>query len=234
MRWAAKAKGLTRRHALAGLAAIGGGAVVAHGAFSTTQQSGMLPGNACVLTPEAVEGPFYFDPRLVRADITEDRPGVPLKLTLQLVEAKDCAKLARVRVDIWHADGEGAYSGYDRQETGSTKGQTFLRGTQVTDADGQVSFTTIYPGWYPGRAPHIHFKVLLDAASALTGQLYFPDAVSDQVYAEAAPYRERKGSRDTNATDSIFKDENGAATTCTIEQDGSSYAAALLIGVDRA
>ena len=237
MRWTAKSNGLTRRHALAGLAAIGGGAVIAHRAFSTAgkRPSGMLPGNACVLTPEAVEGPFYFDPKLVRGDITEGKPGAPLRLTLQLVEARDCAKLGRARVDVWHADGLGAYSGYARQETGSTRGQTFLRGTQFTGEDGQASFATIYPGWYPGRTPHIHFKAFLDAGSVLTGQLYFPDGISDGVYTKAAPYRERKGTRDTtNDSDFIFKGENGAATLCSITEKNGAYAASLVIGVDRA
>ncbi len=217
---------------------LGGGALVARGGYTRAAdkpRSGLLPGNACVLTPEAVEGPFYFDPNLVRSDITEGRKGMPLKLTLQLVEAKDCAKLGRVRVDVWHADGLGAYSGYARQETGSSEGETFLRGTQFTDETGEVNFATIYPGWYPGRTPHIHFKIFLDAGSMLTGQLYFPDGLTDRIYAAASPYRERKEARDTtNATDFIFADEGGADTLCSATEEGGFARASLLIGVDRA
>ena len=102
----------------------------------------------CILTPEATEGPFYFDPKLVRSDITEGKQGAPLVLTLQIVQAKDCTPLSDARVDVWHADELGLYSGYARQETGSAKGETFLRGTQFTGADGEVRFKTIYPGWY--------------------------------------------------------------------------------------
>ena len=157
----------------------------------------------CILTPEAVQGPFYFDPKLVRADITEGRKGAPLALALQVVSATDCAAIKGVRVDLWHADGLGMYSGYRGQgdDGVSTRGQTFLRGTQFTDAGGQARFATIYPGWYPGRTPHIHFKVLLDAKSLVTGQLYFPDDLSTRIYAGNAPYRERKAKRDMLAND---------------------------------
>jgi len=229
---------VTRRQALTGVAAtLGAGlAIDARTAVQARQwTAAALPtANICVLTPEAVEGPFYFDPKPVRADITEGKQGARLKLTLQVVDAKDCAKLERARVDIWHSDALGAYSGYARQETGSTKGETFLRGTQFTDADGQVSFATIYPGWYPGRTPHIHFKVLLDANSLITGQLYFPDAVTERIYATLPPYRERKGERDTlNANDFIFRDQGGAETLVRIDEDGGRYGASLVIGVAR-
>jgi protocatechuate 3,4-dioxygenase beta subunit len=229
---------VTRRQALTGVAAtLGAGLTVGAGTAVQARQrtaAVLSAGNICVLTPKAMEGPFYFDPKLVRADITEGKQGVPLKLTLQVVDAKDCAKLQRARVDIWHSDALGVYSGYARQETGSTKGETFLRGTQFTDADGQVSFATIYPGWYPGRTPHIHFKVLLDATSLITGQLYFPDAVTERIYATLPPYRERKGNRDTsNANDFIFRDQGGAETLVKIGEDAGRYSTSLVIGVAR-
>jgi protocatechuate 3,4-dioxygenase beta subunit len=237
MRWISRAKGLTRRQALAGLAAIGGGTVIAHSGFGAAEErpAGLLPGKACLLTPKTIQGPFYFDPNLIRPDITEGKPGAPLKVVLQVVEAKDCAKIAGLRVDLWQADGLGAYSGYKDQETGaSTEGQTFLRGTQFTDADGKASFATIYPGWYPGRTPHLHFKVFLDAESVLIGQLYFPDDVTDKIYAGSAPYSERKTRDTTNATDYFFKRDHGADTLCSLAEEGGSYAATLLVGVNRA
>ena len=219
---------VTRRQALAGAAGLGVG--VAVGTTARAEQSG---GKLCVLTPEAEEGPFYFDPKLVRADITEGKPGAPLKLALQVVEAKDCAAIKDARVDIWHADGLGAYSGFARQATGSTKGQTFLRGTQFTDGDGQASFATIYPGWYPGRTPHIHFKIFLEGGKVLTGQLYFPDPITDRVYAELPPYRERRGERDTlNTSDGIFRDEGGAQTLVNLKEENGAYLASLVIGVE--
>jgi protocatechuate 3,4-dioxygenase beta subunit len=188
----------------------------------------------CVLTPEATEGPFYFDPKLVRSDITEGKRGAPLLLTLQIVEAKDCALLPWARVDIWHADGLGLYSGYADQETGSTRGETFLRGTQFTGTGGEVRFTTIYPGWYPGRTPHIHFKVFIDNRNVITSQLYFPEAVTKQVYATTLPYRERKEERDTfNADDFIFVKQGGPDTIVNLEEKNSSYLASLVIGIER-
>jgi protocatechuate 3,4-dioxygenase beta subunit len=98
-----------------------------------------------------------------------------------------------------------------------------------------VRFDTIYPGWYPGRTPHIHFKIILDDRDLVTGQLYFPDSVSGQVYAAHSPYRERKQERDTvNTNDFIFLEQNGAGTLAETEEAGGSYRAALVIGINRA
>jgi protocatechuate 3,4-dioxygenase beta subunit len=135
------------------------------GRADAKEQAAQSGAKVCVLTPEAVEGPFYFDAKLVRSDITEGKEGSPLVLTLQIVEAKDCAAIPEARVDIWHADGLGLYSGYADQDSGSAEGETFLRGTQLTGADGEVRFNTIYPGWYPGRTPHIHFKAFVESAT---------------------------------------------------------------------
>jgi protocatechuate 3,4-dioxygenase beta subunit len=151
---------LTRRKVLTAVAGIGvAGFVLGRNRRTGAKEQAAHSGaKVCVLTPEATEGPFYFDPKLVRSDITEGKQGAPLLLTLQVVQAKDGAPLQNARIDVWHADGLGLYSGYARQETGSTKGETFLRGTRFTGPDGELRFNTIYPGWYPGRAPHIHFK----------------------------------------------------------------------------
>jgi protocatechuate 3,4-dioxygenase beta subunit len=225
---------LTRREALIAAAGLGAGFALRAGSAGAKEQAAQ-PGaaNVCVLTPEAMEGPFYFDPKLVRSDITEGKRGAPLVLTLQTVEARDCAPLKGARVDVWHTDGLGRYSGYAGQATGSTQGETFLRGTQFTGADGEVRFAAIYPGWYPGRTPHIHFKVFVDARSVITGQLYFPDPVAEHVYATTSPYRERKVERDTfNADDFIFVKQGGGDTTLvTLKQGGGSYLASLVIGI---
>lgn len=220
--------GVTRRRALTGAAATF--------CMVLTRPKGVASGQTdvvdCVLTPEAVQGPFYFDPNLVRADISEGKQGAALKLTLQVVNATDCAKLTQARVDVWQADGLGAYSGYSDQETGSTLGETFLRGTQFTDADGQANFQTIYPGWYPGRTPHIHFKVFLDAKTLVTGQLYFPDAVTDRIYTTVQPYPQRQAKRDTeNGTDYFFGHQSGAKTLVDVQEEGQFLVASLKIGV---
>jgi protocatechuate 3,4-dioxygenase beta subunit len=238
--WKRNATGVTRRQALTGAAATFGLGLAAGKSLSAEERlAATLPGaKVCVLTPEAVQGPFYFDPKLVRADITEGRPGAPLALTLQVVSAKDCARLKGARVDLWHADGLGMYSGYRGQgDNGvSTRGETFLRGTQFTGADGQVRFATIYPGWYPGRTPHVHFKVLIDATSLVTGQLYFPDNLSARIYRTLAPYNDRKATRDivANTEDLIFQDQGGAETLVNVKEEGGSYLASVVIGADRA
>ena len=233
-----KGRGLfTRRGALTAVAAIGGGLALGRSGSAQAKESpvaGQSGAKVCILTPEAMEGPFYFDPKLVRSDITEGKPGAPLLLTLQVVEAEDCAPLEGARVDVWHTDGLGIYSGYARQETGSTEGETFLRGTQFTGPGGEVRFATIYPGWYPGRTPHIHFKVFVDERNLITGQLYFSDSITEHIYATISPYRERKAQRDTyNVNDFLFGRQSGTDALVTLKEEGRSYFASLVIGINR-
>jgi protocatechuate 3,4-dioxygenase beta subunit len=190
------------------------------------------------MTPRMVEGPFYFDPALLRADITEGRPGVPLKLVLQVVEGATCQPISGARVDVWHCDATGQYSGYPGQGDGqniSTKGEKFLRGTQMTGATGEVTFRSIYPGWYRGRTTHIHFKVLLDEKAMLTGQMYFPDALSEYIFANIAPYNTRSAKRDTlNSTDWIAGADGDHISFVNIREEADGYVATLIIGVNPA
>jgi protocatechuate 3,4-dioxygenase beta subunit len=191
----------------------------------------------CVLFPQAVEGPYYFDPKLVRTDISEGRPGMPLSLQLRIIESGPCTPIASARVDIWHADAGGIYSGYSGQgdvRDVSTKGQTYLRGTQITDTDGRVTFASIYPGWYPGRTTHIHIKVFLDQKSLVTGQVYFPEELSARIYQTREPYKARPVPDTINSTDWIYKDgaREGGGTVFSANEDGDSIVAALLIAVD--
>jgi protocatechuate 3,4-dioxygenase beta subunit len=158
----------------------------------------------CSLTPEETEGPFYFDVDRIRSDIREDREGTPLRLALRVRDAGSCDPLKDAVVDIWHCDAAGGYSGFD--DGGGSRSDThYLRGAQVTNADGVVEFATIYPGWYQGRTVHIHAKVHLDRRTVLTTQLYFDDDVSDAVFRDRR-YAGR-GERDQrNSTDTIFDD----------------------------
>jgi protocatechuate 3,4-dioxygenase beta subunit len=192
----------------------------------------------CILTPQSIEGPFYLDPHLVRREIAEDRKGVPLRVMLRVIEAGLCTPLATARVDIWHADARGIYSGYDAQGDGrniSTAGQKFLRGTQFTDDGGWVSFDTIYPGWYAGRATHIHFKVFLKERTVLMGQIYFPDALSEFIYTQVSAYKDRATARDVvNANDMIANpDDPQRLSFCAIKEERDRYVATLILGVDR-
>ena len=193
---------------------------------------------ACLLTPQAIEGPFYTDPRLVRTDITEGRAGVPLRLRLRVIEAGPCTPLAGARVDVWHCDAQGLYSAYPGQGDArriDTSGQTFLRGTQETDASGWASFDTIYPGWYPGRATHIHLKVFLDRRTVLTGQIYFPDALSEFLYTQVPAYGGRKVERlVVNANDGIAREEDPQRRAfCAVKEERDRYVASLVVGVNR-
>lgn len=196
------------------------------------------PEGVCVLLPQAVEGPYYFDPKMVRSDITEGRPGAPLTLVLRVIEHGLCAPISNARVDVWHADASGVYSGYAGQGDArdvTTKGQTYLRGTQMTDADGRVTFNSVYPGWYPGRTPHIHVKVFLDEQTVLTGQIYFPDEMSARIYRQRAPYNARPVADTANTTDFIFKagEREGGGTVLAMAETPERLTASLLIAVDR-
>lgn len=225
---------LSRRRILPLLAVtVAGGPLIARKAFA--QASGntdgrlILDADVCVITPETTEGPFYFDPALERRDITEGRPGLPTRVRLQIVDER-CEPLPGARVDIWHCDAAGLYSGYPRQLGNvDTRGETFMRGTQFADNDGIVEFDTIYPGWYPGRTPHIHFKVFTDATTLLTGQLFFPDDVSRKVYATVAPYTERGNGPDTtNDRDGIAR-RAGDSSIAAIDELSDAYLVQLII-----
>ena len=218
-----------RRRALVGLS----GLLMA--AMGSTRAWAQAPGQ-CVLTPDAGEGPFYLDPKLIRSDITSSQPGAPLHLALQVVRAGDCATLSNARVDIWHADALGLYSGYDRQSgvggisTKPAVGQQYLRGTQMTDAAGNVQFRTIFPSWYGGRTPHVHFKVFLSGNEVVASQIFFPDEISKEVFAEWRPYREHASKRTTfNDNDPIRQ----GVYSSVARQPGSYAAKAVLVVAQR-
>ncbi len=193
----------------------------------------------CVARPELTEGPYFVDEKLNRSDIRSDpstglvSKGLLLEIEFRVSQiAKDgCQPLPNALVDIWHCDALGIYSDVrDRQF--NTVGQKFLRGFQTTDRDGVVRFTTIYPGWYQGRAVHIHFKIRGNSASSnyeFTSQLFFDDAVTDKVHL-TDPYRD-KGQRDLrNSRDGIFRDGGNQLILSLTELD-KSYKAVFEIGL---
>jgi protocatechuate 3,4-dioxygenase beta subunit len=217
---------VSRRHALVGLSGI---VLAALGADPALAQSG----RSCVLTPDAGEGPFYLDPKLIRSDITSGMPGAPLQLALQVVRAGDCAILPNARVDIWHADAIGLYSGYAKQggvggiSPQSAVGATYLRGTQVTDAQGSVQFRTIFPSWYGGRTPHVHFKVFLGGREVVASQIFFPDNITREVFNEWQPYRDHVSKRKTfNDNDPIKQGVHSEVT-----RQANAYAARAVLVV---
>lgn len=228
----------SRRSLLAGFAA-SPIAMAGVGAFPSQVRAqassvGLITPNVCMVTPEVTEGPYYLDEDLVRAEIAEDRDGVPLRMMLQVVTA-DCTPVEGARVDIWHCDAAGNYSGYATQGsdgTEDTSDQTFLRGTQTTGANGSVTFETIYPGWYRGRTTHIHYKVFLDERTVLTSQVFFPDALSEYLFQTVPPYNDRADSRDTtNRNDRIAK-QAGEGAYASVREQYARYDAALVVGID--
>ena len=204
-------------------------------AQAAAEREGLVAPNVCLLSPETTAGPFYLDPDLVRSDITEGRPGAPLALALQVVDA-DCRPFEGARVDVWHCDADGDYSGFARQGSDGvqdTRGETFLRGTQFTDPRGVARFATIWPGWYRGRTPHGHYRNCLDERALMTSQLFFPDGASEAVFS-AAPYQARAAGQDvTNATDGIAR-RAGPRSFARVAEAGGGWEAALVVGVARA
>jgi protocatechuate 3,4-dioxygenase beta subunit len=182
----------------------------------------------CVLAPELTEGPYYVEGDKVRRNITEGKPGAPLTLRLAVVDVSTCKPIRNAAIDIWHCDAGGVYSGTSVQ---STADRTFLRGIQRTDGKGSALFRTIYPGWYPGRAVHIHLKVYIGGNTVHTGQLFFPDALTDAVY-RRSPYNRRPGRDTRNTGDSIFRN-GGARSLLKLTRSGKGYVGRIAMGVSR-
>lgn len=232
---------MSRREALAALGTAG---VALLGGFSprpgrAAGAASRAPGS-CILTPEQMEGPYFVDERLNRSDIRSDpadgsvKAGLPITLRLRVlaVGREGCAPVAGANVDIWHCDAAGVYS--DARDPGfNTIGKKFLRGYQRTNADGNVAFTTIYPGWYEGRTVHIHFKVRAATHSGrnyeFTSQFYFEDSITDRVHA-LSPYAARGPRRVRNAGDGIFRDRGGRLILPLVESS-AGYTASFEVGL---
>lgn len=236
-----KTSALSRRDALKVVAiTAAGGTLMTRSAFAqetgaaaAASEGTLMPGaDVCVITPEVTEGPYYFDPSLERSEITEGHGGVATTVKLQVVDGL-CQPVAGARVDLWHCDAAGQYSGYANQTGGvDTTGQTFLRGTQFAGDNGIVEFQTIYPGWYAGRTTHMHFKVFLDEKTVLTGQIFFPDALSQFLYQNVEPYKARGSDRDTiNANDNIAAQAT-RASFAYVKELADQYLVAMIVGVD--
>ncbi|EMS33739.1 intradiol ring-cleavage dioxygenase [Mariniradius saccharolyticus AK6] len=162
---------------------------------------------ACEKTPSEMRGPFPIKTptELMRANIVTDRKGVALLINLKIQDqSEDCKPIAGAQVDVWHCDADGNYSEYgaNRLQEADYRNVSFLRGRQTTDQNGEVSFISIFPGWYPGRAPHIHVEVIKDGKSLLATQVAFPESSTSVVYASQG----YKGKEDTtNADDGLFR-----------------------------
>jgi protocatechuate 3,4-dioxygenase beta subunit len=221
-----------RREALGAMGAAGAAFVLAcadspAGPSSTSSPgSGGTTGAACAVTPSETAGPFTSLTDLFRRDVREGKPGSMLTLNLKVVNVNaNCAPVANANVEIWHCDAAGNYSQY-----GSQAGQTYLRGIQTTDSNGDVSFVTIYPGWYSGRATHIHLDVTRNNATVKVTQIAFPESVNNAVHATGA-YASRGANPTTNAADGIFADSLSAELTTPTGDPASGYTASFQVGV---
>jgi protocatechuate 3,4-dioxygenase beta subunit len=204
----------------------------------------------CQTFPEQTQGPFWFDVDSIRSDIREDRPGTVLELALRVLDVSSCAAggqavpVSNAVVDVWHCDAGGRYSGFETGSAtvpgGTSDGSysagdpeaapaddgTYLRGAQVADTNGIVQFTTIFPGWYPGRTTHIHAKVHVARESVLSTQLYFPDETPLEVNA-SRPYRDNVGRPTRNADDGFFAED----AVMTVSRQADRYRALLNLGI---
>jgi protocatechuate 3,4-dioxygenase beta subunit len=195
----------------------------------------------CVLTAALTEGPYFVDERLNRSDIRSDpvtgdaSEGVPLELTFNVsrVGSTGCTPLTGAYLDVWHCDATGIYS----DVAGAGSGRRFLRGYQITDASGVAQFTTIYPGWYSGRAVHVHFKLRIIAGSSttyeFTSQFFFNEWPTTAVHAQN-PYNTR-GTRNTlNTSDGIYNSLSAAekaALTLQTTEVADGYRGVVGLGV---
>jgi protocatechuate 3,4-dioxygenase beta subunit len=213
---------------------------------TTSSGSGSGSGStngSCIVSPTETEGPYPYpggeltNP-LQRADITASQTGLPLTLTILVVNTNNsCAVVQNARVDIWHCNKDGYYSGYSGQPgisgTQSYVGQTWLRGYLLTDANGLAQFATIYPGWYSGRATHIHFEVYVNNVLKKTTQMAFSESISDAVHVSSL-YAAHGVNTTRNASDSVFGDSATDLANETISLTGNAsagYAGTFTIGV---
>ncbi len=167
-------------------------------------------------TPGVTEGPYWVDELIDRSDVRSDpttgvvQSGLPMSLAVNVAQLNSdgsTSPLVGAYVDIWHCNALGIYSDIAAE---NTLGEKFLRGYQITDASGNVEFTTIYPGWYSGRTVHIHARVRVYNAATdsviynFTTQFFFDDSITNDVYANISPYTERPNRDTTNSTDSVY------------------------------
>jgi protocatechuate 3,4-dioxygenase beta subunit len=191
---------------------------------------------SCVVTPSETAGPYPDRFGMIgnmafhRRDIREGRAGLPLTLTLTVANVNGgCNPIAGALVEIWQCDSAGRYSEYPQPGYDGT-GQTFLRGVQTTDASGSVTFTTIYPGWYAGRATHIHVNVYANGRLVKTTQIAFPEDVSAEVYASGV-YASRGQNSTRNSSDNVFSDGVQYELASVVGSAASGHTATLTVVV---
>jgi protocatechuate 3,4-dioxygenase beta subunit len=213
---------------------VGGLAGCSFAQIDTNTSTGVLP--SCVVRPELTEGPYFVDEMLNRSDIRSDlatgvvSEGVPLVLKFLVSQVgSSCVALGGAQVDVWHCDALGVYSDV-RDRSFDTTGQQFLRGYQTTGGDGVAQFTTIYPGWYQGRAVHIHFKIRTSSGHEFTSQLFFDDALNAEVYSQE-PYASKGKQTLLNSSDNIYRN-GGSQLLLATTKEAAGYVATFDVGLN--
>jgi protocatechuate 3,4-dioxygenase beta subunit len=193
---------------------------------TTTTTTPTTSAAACVVTPSETAGPFPSITLPVRSDVREDRTGLPLTLAITVVNAgAACAPVTNASVEIWHCDAAGNYSEY-----GNLTSSTWLRGIQPVDGSGVARFTTIYPGWYAGRATHIHIEVFVNDRSVKTSQIAFPEEINSAVYATGV-YASKGQNPTKNTNDNVFSDGVTSELATLTGSASSGYSATFQVGI---
>jgi protocatechuate 3,4-dioxygenase beta subunit len=226
-------KKVGRREALGAIGAAGaalafgcGGSPTSPDTSSTATTTTGSTNAACAITPGETAGPYPSLIDLFRSDIRDGRTGTLLTLSVKVVNVNAaCAAVANANVEVWHCDSAGNYSEY-----GTQTAQTYLRGIQTTNSNGEVTFTTIYPGWYQGRATHIHLEVTINGVSRKITQIAFPESVNNIVY-RSGVYASRGTNPTSNLSDGIFADSLASELVTPAGDATSGYTASCQIGV---
>lgn len=190
----------------------------------------------CVATLAQTLGPCHVNDVPARRDVSEGKAGLPLRLAVRIVHAADCRPVEKADIEIWHTDHRGIYSGREAAEmctfgdAEAISGLAF-RGRQLTDTQGQASFLTAYPGWYSGRTPHVHCRILVDGQELLVSQIYFDDALSDIVYGEHPDYAGRPARDTRNEADNLIPDDAADHIFDFEKLDGGVLSATITIGL---
>lgn len=207
---------------------------------TTTATSTTTTISGCTLIPTETQGPYPLlsvlsNTAMVRNTITEGKTGLPLDVVLQLVNVNNgCTPVTNASVYIWHCDKDGVYSGYN-QSGNNAVGQTFMRGIYPVDANGTVTFHTVYPGWYAGRITHIHFQVYLNGSTSVataTSQIAFPSAITQAVYGTALYTAKGQNTSVTSfAQDNVFSDGTTYQMASMTGDTTNGYTATLVVGL---
>jgi protocatechuate 3,4-dioxygenase beta subunit len=226
-------KKVGRREALGAIGAAGAALAFGCGGSPTSPDTSLTATTttgstnaACAITPGETAGPYPSLIDLFRSDIRDGRSGTLLTLSVKVVNVNAaCAAVANANVEVWHCDSAGNYSEY-----GTQTAQTYLRGIQTTNSNGEVTFTTIYPGWYQGRATHIHLEVTINGVSRKITQIAFPENVNNIVY-RSGVYASRGTNPTSNLSDGIFADSLASELVTPAGDATSGYTASCQIGV---